>query len=351
MTLAAWSPTRCRSANTHFARETEGLTKAWAQYDARVLRDYLVQDVQDPRINVQSILTRHFLIQRLFGLRFTALMEEELRFAVVMNWLLEFVKTSAGVEPRQGVLDALLDGGEAPQELKIPRHVSDAFDALPGEADGMPIPDYVTVVLIWSAANTSDAPVPDYALATFAAPWRAALESEQPDPISVLEPACGSANDYRFLDVFGIGRLLDYTGFDLCEKNVRNAKHMSPEGRFTVGNALEIHAADNAFDYSFVHDLFEHLSIEAMEVAVAEVCRVTRYGLCVGFFNMHAVDRHVEKAVGDYHWNDLSMRETRVVFEQHASAVEVVHVDTLLRSRFGCGDTHNKGAYTFVVTM
>src|SRR6266702_7644186 len=31
--------------------------------------------------------------------------------------------------------------------------------------------------------------------------------------LSVLEPACGSANDYRFLHACGIAQLVDYAGF------------------------------------------------------------------------------------------------------------------------------------------
>ena len=49
--------------------------------------------MEDPRINVQSILTRQFLTKGLFGERFTSLMEQELRFGVVMNWLNKLVKT------------------------------------------------------------------------------------------------------------------------------------------------------------------------------------------------------------------------------------------------------------------
>ena len=72
-------------------------------------------------------------------------------------------------------------------------------------------------------------------------------------------------------------------GFDLCEKNVRNAKRMFPNVRFQVGNVLEIDAEDKSFDCCFVHDLFEHLPIEAMEMAIKQVCRVTREGICAGF--------------------------------------------------------------------
>ena len=69
-----------------FKQETDGLERSWGRHDQEVLRSYLVQDVEDPRINIQSILTRHFLIERLFGERFAELMEQELRFGLVVNW-------------------------------------------------------------------------------------------------------------------------------------------------------------------------------------------------------------------------------------------------------------------------
>ena len=63
---------------------------------------------------------------------------------------------------------------------------------------------------------------------------------------------------------------------------------------------LEIAADDKSFDVCFVHDLFEHLSIEAMERAVRETCRVTR-GLLVAHQNM---------------W-DLAGLEQRIIDMQH----------------------------------
>jgi len=56
------------------------------------------------------------------------------------------------------------------------------------------------------------------------------------------------------------------------------------------------------------------------------------------------------EAVGDYHWNTLSATQTKALFERYCSAVGVNHIDALLRSRFGCADTHNKGAWTFIIT-
>jgi hypothetical protein len=66
---------------------------------------------------------------------------------------------------------------------------------------------------------------------------------------------------------------------------------------------------------------------------------------------MHDGERHIVRAVGDYHWNNLSMAETKAIFEHHASAVQVFHIDTFLHSKFRCGDAHNKGAYTLIVSI
>ena len=57
--------------------ESDKLTRSWMQHDAGMLRDYLVGGVEDPRLNVQSVLSRHFLTHTLTGERFGALMEQE----------------------------------------------------------------------------------------------------------------------------------------------------------------------------------------------------------------------------------------------------------------------------------
>lgn len=323
--------------------ETECLRQSWMRHSQRALRDYLVQDVEDPRVNVQSILTRHFLIERLFGAEFDTLMEHELRFALVVNWLLRLLKEP--VQPLQlhSVLDALLAREDNGEGLDIPAYVSETFAALA-------VPNYMCDLFCWSPVESSDVPIPGYLMSTFETIWREVLADREPPRLCVLEPACGSANDYRFLEAFGLARLLDYTGFDLCEKNVANARGMFPTARFNVGNVLEIESADGAYDYCFVHDLFEHLSVDAMEAAIAEVCRVTRKGICAGFFNMHDGDEHIVEVAGDYYWNTLSTTKTKALFEQHGTAVEVIQIDAFLRSRFACTDTHNKGAWTFIIS-
>jgi len=327
-----------------FETETKGLRKSWMRYSRESLRDYLVQGLEDPRINVQSILTRHFLIEQLFGERFADLMKQELRFGLVVNWLLKLLKRSVQAEQLHAMLDALMEGEDNAQGLKIPHYISETFVALA-------LQNYICDLFSWAPVETTDVPIPEYLMETFQKIWRELLGDEKPRRISVVEPACGSANDYRFIDAYGIGRLLEYTGFDLCEKNIGNAKQMFPNVCFKVGNVLEIEAPDRAFHYCFVHDLFEHLSIEAMEAAITEICRVTRQDICAGFFNMHDGEQHVVKAVDDYYWNNLSAGRTKAIFERHASQVQVIHIDKFLISRFGCSDTHNKGAYTFIIKI
>jgi hypothetical protein len=327
-----------------FKLETEQLKKSWMRHDRAILRNYLVRDVEDPRINVQSILTRHFLIKQLFGERFDDWMEQELRFALVVNWLLGLLKKSIKANQLHAVLDALLKGEDQAEGLKIPSYVLETFSALA-------LPNYICDLLCWTPVETTEAPIPEYLMSTFQMIWREILADEQPQRISVLEPACGSANDYRFIEAFAIARLLDYTGFDLCDKNISNSRYMFPDVCFKVDNVLEIEAGNEAFDYCFVHDLFEHLSVEAMEIAISEICRITRKGICAGFFNMHDGKQHKIQLVGDYHWSNLSMAETRAIFERHASKVQVIHIDTFLRSKFHCEDAHNKGAYTLIVSI
>src|SRR6185295_5640764 len=98
----------------------------------------------------------------------------------------------------------------------------------------------------------------------------------------------------------------EYTGMDLCAKNIENARSLFPKTRFELGNVFEISANDRAFEYCFVHDLFEHLSIQGLDAAIREVCRVTRLGICAGFFSMDEIPAHIVRTVEDYHWNTLS---------------------------------------------
>jgi SAM-dependent methyltransferase len=339
--------------NERLRLETERLRRSWGQQDPAWLGDYLVAEVEDPRLNLSSVLSRHFLACALWGDRYRELMEAELRFAVVSNWLLEVRREVGGVEDWRAMAAALESGADNAEGWPVPACIHRARARLPTRASGVAVPDYLGRFL--ARAGRADAPAgrPDERgqawvelVDTFMKLWAGALAAvEVPTRVSVIEPACGSANDYRFLAAAGLARFVDYTGVDLCAANVANARARFPGMRFAEGNVLALPAPDRAFDYGWVHDLFEHLSPEGFEAAVGEVCRVTRRGLCLGFFQMDEIGEHVVRPVEDYHVNTLSLTRTLEQFARHGFVGQAVHLGTFVRLRFGRERTPNPQAY------
>jgi SAM-dependent methyltransferase len=393
--------------NDSLQRESEKLADSWMQHDSLWLRDYLVAGVEDPRINLQSILTRHFLTRNIFGDRWNSLMVEEYRFAAAMSWLQTVISRGGGREECQAVLHALRQGADNAEGLEIPWFVVERFAQLPLNIDDVPVPNYIEQFLsscpevagpyalndvgmnvfrhLWVAlwariAEVQESPhkteqaVSEGPLANKPSPPQPSPPEEaretaagvRPIPIpqirneslevgsysaprrlSVLEPACGSANDYRYLDAYGLAHWLDYCGFDLCAKNIDNACALFPNVEFKVGNVFEIAAPDKSFELCVVHDLFEHLSLEGLQIAIAEVCRVTRSGICVGFFQMDEIREHVVRPLNDYYCNLLSMGRTKELFASCGFVAQVIHIGTFLREHVSGAETHNPNAYTF----
>ena len=325
------------------------------RHDADTLRAYLVADVEDPHLNVQSILSRHFLLRALTGERFAPLMAEECRFAVAMNWIMRLLQRSRDPEERALVLYALERGADNAEGIDIPHFISRIFATLPVAVCGLEVPNYVRAFLSGARVEPGKLEVEPPHLATFLELWSVALRLPgvaTPDlpRRSILEPACGSANDYRALAACGLASLVDYTGFDLCPRNIENARALFPAAQFQVGNVFAIAAGDAAFDFCFAHDLFEHLSIEGLHTAVAEICRVTRWGCCLGFFSMDEMADHEVRPVEDYHWNCLSTARVRALFAERGFDAQILHIGTFLREQFGCDETHNPNAYTFCLS-
>ena len=329
--------------NPRLVEETGKLARSWMQHEPDKLRDYLVAGVEDPRLNLQSILSRHFIIRALAGERFDPLMHHEYRFSALMNWLRTAAGTSSAAEDSALLLHALKRGADNVEGIEIPGYVLETFAMLPARIGHVTIPNYVEDSLerIGKKEEGLD-------LDTFREVWRDVMETlQRPGRPSVIEPACGSANDYRFIREYGIAQFVDYTGFDICLKNVQNARALCPGAIFEEGNVFEIRAGDRSYDICFTHDLFEHLSLEGFEVAIGEVCRVTRLGICAGFFQMNEMPDHVVRQVDDYHWNTLSMEKTRGLFSSHGFECRVLHIGSFLKEGIGCDQTHNLNAYTF----
>jgi ubiquinone/menaquinone biosynthesis C-methylase UbiE len=299
-------------------------------------------------------------------------MDHECRFAAVMNWFTALVANS-DPEELNVVFHALQLGADNAEGIQIPRFILKTFGALPDSLGFLEIPNYIEITLTEATRSTVAAPTHEekgrvggtdrpVALNIFQNLWHQALAAEAAasPTLSVFEPACGSANDYRFLHACGLSRFFDYTGLDLCAKNVENARVLFPvtptslsaggtQARFEQGNVFEINAKDDAFELSFVHDLFEHLSIEGLHAAVNELCRVTHRAICANFFQMDEIPEHVVRPTDEYHWNLLSMDQIKKLFAAHGFPAQVIHIKSFLRQEFGCDYTHNPNAYTLIL--
>jgi hypothetical protein len=328
------------------------------RHDASWLRDYLVAGVEDPRLNLQSILSRHFIARAVFGSDFDDLMAHEIRFSAVMNWLISAASQAGDREILHAILHALQRQADNAEGTPIPPFVAKTFALLPTLCGTKTIGNYIEQFLTTTRFDHGRAVFPLESMDTFQNLWALSLltsdlqdssigPSRIPQPLAVLEPACGSANDYRFFDAFGLARFINYTGFDLCSKNIQNAAALFPGVQFQIGNVFDIQAQDENYDLCLVHDLLEHLSLQALPVAVKEICRVTRCHICLGFFQMEEIADHLVRPLDDYYWNLLSMARMRDLFGLHGFSAQVIHVGTFLRQTVGCDQTHNPNAYTF----
>ena len=120
---------------------------------------------------------------------------------------------------------------------------------------------------------------------------------------------------------------------------------------FEIGDVLTIGAENKSYDFLFVHDLFEHLSLAAIELALTEISRVARKQACLSFFNMANIPEHIIRPKGLYHWNSLSMTKIRESLMKSARDIDVVHIGAFLKDNYDCMDYHNDGAYTFIVSF
>ena len=320
------------------------LQKSWARHKGSYLDSYLISDVEDPRINIQSILTRHFLLAELFQNKYDEIMDHEIRFALTANWLLAMLKSSARPHEINQQTDDIFEGltGER-AGVDIPEFLSDSFKRLS-------FPNYIGDLLTWAIPADTDQ-LPEYLLNIFETIWAEILANETCDPVSVMEPACGSANEYRFFDSFRLSPFLCYTGFDLCDKNIRNANSRFPDVSFQPGNVFNIPAADKSVDYCFVHDLLEHLSPAGFERAINEMCRVTKKKICIHFFNMDDIDEHLIRKTNDYYWNRLSLTQIKQLLHPHAANIQVRHIDSILADQYRYPHHHNKYNYTWIVEL
>jgi ubiquinone/menaquinone biosynthesis C-methylase UbiE len=283
------------------------LRSTWGAGSAEMLDTYLVSGYQNPRINVQSILVRHALAARIFGDAAAELMDDEIRFAVELNETLR---------RRAEELDVRMGSYRNPVKHAAVRRVDAAIAERERE---------------------------------FVQRWRSWIADRDGARASVIEFACGSANDYRTFAEAGLGPHLDYLGVDLSPKNIANARKRHPEARFEVGDILELPHPDRSFDLVVASDIFEHLSLEAMEAALSEAARLAREGLILTFFNMADAPDHELRRRRAYHWNTLSrpLIEDRLR-ELDFGALLTLPIARWLKSARGYAHSYNRHAWTIV---
>ncbi len=295
-----------RAVRPGAATETRLLRWSWGSRNAERLDEYLVIGWQNPRINVQSILVRHALLRLLFGGAHEDLMSAEIRFAVELNEMLRIES-----ERTQIPIKAYLDPDRQARIRELGLVISDR------ERE-------------------------------FEERWRETLAAQAPAKLSVLEFACGSANDYRAFAAFGLAPFLDYVGIDLNPKNVANARRRFPEVRFEVGNAMATGEPDRSFDVVIASDLFEHLALDVAAGILAEARRVAKRAAIFSFFNMAEIAEHQVRPVAAYHWNLLSRARYEEALAKEFPSVAVTPIARWLERDFAYARTYNPRAYTMV---
>jgi SAM-dependent methyltransferase len=320
--------------------EERDLRLSWDCHSSEYLDRYLVSGVQDPRINAQSILTRAWLIDTLHPGRFDALIGEELRFGAVLTWIVQQLdKGSTRCE--------LLDAIDSARRTLVPEFILTTYAWLQDRT--CPIPDYITAALVHCDCDLPRCCLSDPALDEFMTIWSEQLSQTPQAVLSVLEVACGSANDFRFLHKCGVARFLTYTGIDLAPKNIANARNRYPTVRFLVRNILETDFPDRSHDCLYCHDLLEHLSLNAMERALGEMLRIARHDILLHFFNGKRDGNHEVIPVGRYHRNRISMEKVMAFFEPFGVRVTCLEMAQWLREKIGSPGYHNPQAFSLLV--
>jgi ubiquinone/menaquinone biosynthesis C-methylase UbiE len=297
---------RPTAAPPRLRTEEAKLRGVWAGYRQDMLERYLVSGYQDPRINVPSILARHTLVRALFGSEFDSLMRDELAWAVELNEAIRVRAAELGV-----AMKPTLD----------PDHHADVQRVSEVIADRAP---------------------------EFGKRWQDALADRQAPPLSVLEYACGSANDYGAFADYGIARFLDYTGVDLNETNIANARRRFPDVNFRLGSVLDLPEQDRSMDYVIGFDIMEHLSLPAMQHAMDAAVRICRRGLYFAYFRMDEVPEHVDNPRGNYHFNLLSAPQVRQDMARRFGTVQLIQVADMLKDNFGYAHSYNRKAYALI---
>ena len=281
------------------------LRRSWRHFEPKRLKRYLVRGYQNPVINMQSIVARHELVRELYGDVHEGLMVEE------MQWAAE--KYRAYAERRKAILATSgMDDKERSVALRT------AYKEVMADSE------------------------------LYANRWSEALGQPPSSRLAVIEAACGSANDYRFFVRYGLSSYLNYTGFDITDANIANARRMFPGVDFRIGDVQDIEAADGSYDWAIAHDLLEHLAPRACNRAIDELCRVSRGGVLISFFSMADQPEHQVQPRRHYHVNTLSKARIHERFAEHCSDIRWLHIRPFVAEHTGFARYYNSRAWTII---
>ncbi|MBD3267499.1 methyltransferase domain-containing protein [bacterium] len=322
-----------------FAKENQDLQYTWDRYEAGHLDRYLVKGVEDPRINIQSILNRAYVIDTLWPDTYTGGIYLELRYGTILTWLLKQIESGQSVEDIRGRI----------QNNDVPSVVRETGQWLQGSH--CPFPDFIELALDYRNPTQPEFGFSEWVLSLFCDYWKNKLSMKTSKPIHVLEVACGSANDYRYLVKTGLADLLQYTGMDISAKNIANAKKRFPEVAFIQCSILENGLQDKKFHYAYVFDLFEHLSPRACLFAMDELIRVTCNEIWIHLFNAHFGPEDLICKKEFYYWNALSVPRLQAYLTTKVKSLDCVVITDFLHDKFGFDEYYNPHAVMLHVTV
>jgi ubiquinone/menaquinone biosynthesis C-methylase UbiE len=282
----------------NFEAESENLRNAWLRHPAGFLDSYLIQGVENPCFNPQSVVMRHLILDAMQPGLHRDLAEQEMLYSACVCATI----AAAGRGTFDAFTAALEGEPKAETVFPLPQFLKDIRD----QKTALPF----TLRTVWQ--QVLNAILNSYS--NFSSPfeplWRERLASLKIERPTILEAACGSANDYRYFSRYGLDALCDYTGVDICGTNIANAKRRCPGGTFLEADALSLPFPDRSFDFFYVFDLFEHLSLGAFHRALSEAVRVTRRKLWLSFFQLEERAEHLEVPSPPYYLNILSVQKT-----------------------------------------
>ena len=312
----------------------------WERHATEFLDSYLVQESENPALNVQSVLIRALLADSIFPGKLDALIADELLYSAAAMFLLKSNRQGwfGDLRKRLSALGAM-SSDEGPEETAPPLFLTKQMPfSLPELMDSLSRAFTV-------GFDDFDSP--------FAARWREAfaeIPASVPEKqISVLELGCGAANDARYFSQYGLSRFLSYTGVDLTPKNIANAQARCPDLMFRVADVDALPFADEAFDYSFACDLWEHIAEETFEKSLREALRVTRRELWFSFFNLDFLPEHDFGHCDGRPLHTLSRAALEYFFEREAGGSYWVDFSQEWPMRFAGYSHYNPNAALLVI--